>query len=195
MSVSMPGNPKPSVSRVAACSYPLRGLHAFGGRDFGLHQPHPHGRADAARAQQAEGGVRLEPLTIDSSGKRHNFRIELARTDADRARGLMFRNPCQPIRACSSISSATRWSRCGCATPSFARHDLHLRRRAHHRIEHRTEVQSERTISSGVPVRAVLELNAGTAERLGLKPGDRVVHRCSAEGYARLRTMHVRRSA
>ncbi len=45
-----------------------------------------------------------------------------------------------------------------------------------HRIEHRTEVESERTISSGVPVRAVLELNAGTAERLGIRPGDRVVH-------------------
>ncbi|MCA3636255.1 MAG: DUF192 domain-containing protein, partial [Methylobacterium sp.] len=26
------------------------------------------------------------------------------------------------------------------------------------------------------PVRAVLELNAGTAERLGIRPGDRVVH-------------------
>jgi uncharacterized protein len=31
-------------------------------------------------------------------------------------------------------------------------------------------------ISAGVPVRAVLELNAGTAKRLGLKPGDRVQH-------------------
>ena len=32
------------------------------------------------------------------------------------------------------------------------------------------------TISSDVPVRAVLELNAGTAERIGLKTGSRVLH-------------------
>jgi uncharacterized membrane protein (UPF0127 family) len=45
-----------------------------------------------------------------------------------------------------------------------------------HRIEANTEPQSERVISSGVPVRAVLELNAGTAARLGIKPGDRALH-------------------
>ncbi|OYX84088.1 MAG: hypothetical protein B7Y75_04805 [Azorhizobium sp. 35-67-5] len=33
---------------------------------------------------------------------------------------------------------------------------------------------SERTISSGEPVRAVLELNGGAAQRLGIAPGDRV---------------------
>ena len=35
---------------------------------------------------------------------------------------------------------------------------------------------TEHSISSEGPVRAVLELNGGTAERLGLKPGDRVIH-------------------
>ena len=35
---------------------------------------------------------------------------------------------------------------------------------------------SLRTIPSAAPVRAVLELNAGTARRLGAKPGDRVLH-------------------
>jgi len=32
------------------------------------------------------------------------------------------------------------------------------------------------TISSGHPVRAVLEVKGGTAERLGIRPGDRVAH-------------------
>ena len=45
-----------------------------------------------------------------------------------------------------------------------------------HRIEASTEPLSERSISSGAPVRAVLELNAGTAARLGLRPGDRLIH-------------------
>jgi uncharacterized membrane protein (UPF0127 family) len=44
------------------------------------------------------------------------------------------------------------------------------------RIAQDTEPLSERVISSGVPVRAVLEVVAGTSRRLGLAPGDRVAH-------------------
>ena len=44
------------------------------------------------------------------------------------------------------------------------------------RIEERTVPHSERAIASGGPVSAVLELNAGTASRLMIKPGDRVRH-------------------
>jgi uncharacterized membrane protein (UPF0127 family) len=43
-------------------------------------------------------------------------------------------------------------------------------------IAQRTVPFSETSIYSSGPVRAVLELNGGTAERLGLKPGDRVIH-------------------
>jgi hypothetical protein len=31
-------------------------------------------------------------------------------------------------------------------------------------------------IAAAAPVRAVIELNGGTASRLGIAPGDRVVH-------------------
>jgi hypothetical protein len=44
------------------------------------------------------------------------------------------------------------------------------------RIAEATEPLSETTIPSGVPVAAVLEVVAGTADRIGLKPGDRVHH-------------------
>jgi hypothetical protein len=44
------------------------------------------------------------------------------------------------------------------------------------RIAERTEPLSTRTIPSGEPVLSVLEVNAGIAERIGLKPGDRVEH-------------------
>ncbi len=44
------------------------------------------------------------------------------------------------------------------------------------RIAANTEPLSTRTIASGEPVLAVLELNAGTASRLGIKAGDRVEH-------------------
>ena len=45
------------------------------------------------------------------------------------------------------------------------------------RIAERTQPLSERVISSGGPVRAVLEVVAGTARKLGIAPGDLVAHR------------------
>jgi uncharacterized membrane protein (UPF0127 family) len=42
------------------------------------------------------------------------------------------------------------------------------------RIAERTVPLSTETIPSGEPVLAVIELNAGTAARLGIKVGDRV---------------------
>jgi uncharacterized protein len=45
-----------------------------------------------------------------------------------------------------------------------------------HRIEKRAEPLSDRIIASQGPVAAVLELPGGEAERLGLKPGDKVRH-------------------
>ena len=44
------------------------------------------------------------------------------------------------------------------------------------RIAEHTEPLSERLIHSGGPVRAVLEVIAGTAKKLGIGPGDRVAH-------------------
>jgi uncharacterized membrane protein (UPF0127 family) len=44
------------------------------------------------------------------------------------------------------------------------------------KVAEATEPFSEATISSDGPVAAVLEVVAGTAQRIGLKPGDRVHH-------------------
>ncbi|HEU5274753.1 MAG TPA: DUF192 domain-containing protein, partial [Xanthobacteraceae bacterium] len=44
------------------------------------------------------------------------------------------------------------------------------------RIAENTEVLSERIISSGQPVRAVLEVVAGTARKYGIAPGDKVAY-------------------
>jgi uncharacterized membrane protein (UPF0127 family) len=40
----------------------------------------------------------------------------------------------------------------------------------------------ETTIESRGVVRAVLELNGGTVQRLGIKPGDRMVHAMFPKG-------------
>jgi uncharacterized membrane protein (UPF0127 family) len=44
------------------------------------------------------------------------------------------------------------------------------------RITENTEPMSTRQIPSGGPVRAVLEVIAGTSRKLGIAPGDRVAH-------------------
>jgi len=52
--------------------------------------------------------------------------------------------------------------------------------RADGRIAHiaeNTTPHSEAIVSSRVPVRGVLEVVAGTAKKLGVQPGDKVVHR------------------
>jgi hypothetical protein len=43
-------------------------------------------------------------------------------------------------------------------------------------IHERAVPQSLDIIAAAGPVRAVIELNGGTASRLGIAPGDRVVH-------------------
>ena len=49
-------------------------------------------------------------------------------------------------------------------------------------IAKNAQPQSLSIISSGVRVRAVLELNAGEADSMGLKPGDRVKHKVFKAG-------------
>jgi uncharacterized membrane protein (UPF0127 family) len=44
-------------------------------------------------------------------------------------------------------------------------------------IAERTVPHSEASIWSDGPVRAVLELNGGTVQRLSIRPGDRVIQR------------------
>ena len=122
-------------------------------------------------------GQKLELLEIQSGSNRHRFSVEVMRSDADRARGLMFR---QSMPADQGMlfdferdNLVTMWMK-NTFIPldmvfTFADGRIH-------RIESRTEPQSERVISSGVPVRAVLEINAGVAEKLGLKPGDKITH-------------------
>lgn len=119
----------------------------------------------------------LEPLTIVTRTGRHAFEVELAREAEAQARGLMFRRHLPQDRGMlfdyAGSRPITMYMR-NTYLPLdmvFIRGDGTVAR-----IEADTEPLSERLIPSGEPVRAVLELNAGTAARLGLAPGDRVEH-------------------
>jgi uncharacterized membrane protein (UPF0127 family) len=124
---------------------------------------------------RAEGP--MEPLTIVSRGGRHAFEVEVMRDDAGRAQGLMFRRSMAPDRGMlfdfERSEPVTMWMK-NTYLPLdmlFIRADGTVAR-----IATDTEPLSTRTIASGEPVLGVLELNAGTAARLGLHAGDRVEH-------------------
>jgi uncharacterized membrane protein (UPF0127 family) len=119
----------------------------------------------------------VEALEILSGDTRHAFKVEVMRTNEDRGRGLMFRRNMAADHGMlfdfERDQLVMMWMK-NTYLPLdmvFAFADGRI-----HRIEANTEPESERTISSGAAVRAVLELNAGTAARLGLKPGDRLIH-------------------
>jgi hypothetical protein len=127
-----------------------------------------------AQAQAAPGG--LQPLDFVTASGTHHFSVEVMETDAQRERGLMFRRYLPPDRGMlfdfKTEQPVMMWmkntylpldmvfiSRSGIVTS----------------IAKDTEPLSERIIPSGGPVYAVLELNAGTAEKIDLQPGDHVV--------------------
>nr|WP_084731285.1 DUF192 domain-containing protein [Microvirga vignae] len=120
----------------------------------------------------------LEALSIvTQGGQRQNFHVEVARNDADRAQGLMFRRSMAPDRGMlfdfGRVEPVSMWMQ-NTYLPLdmlFIRPDGTIAR-----IAANTEPLSTRTIPSGEPVVAVLELNAGTSAKLGIKPGDRIEH-------------------
>ncbi len=119
----------------------------------------------------------LETLVIVSGEERHAFQVEVARTEAERAQGLMFRRTLPPDRGMlfdfQKVQPISMWMR-NTYIPLdmlFIRPDGTVAR-----IAENAEPLSERTIPSGEPVLAVLEVIGGTAKRLGLKAGNRVEH-------------------
>jgi len=125
----------------------------------------------AGRAPAAQEGT-LEIAT--KSGVRV-FAVELAVTDEERAKGLMFRKELPEGRGMlfdfKREQPVSMWMQNTYVSLDmiFIRDDGRIAR-----IAENTEVLSERIIPSGAPVRAVLEVVAGTAKKLGIATGDRV---------------------
>jgi uncharacterized protein len=117
----------------------------------------------------------LATLEIASKTGVHVFAVEIADTDAQRAKGLMFRKELPEgegmlfdFRREQEVSF---WME-NTYIPLdmiFIRGDGRILR-----IAENTEPLSTRIIPSGGPVRAVLELIGGTARKFGIAPGDRV---------------------
>lgn len=120
----------------------------------------------------------LEPLTIvTATGQRHAFFVEVMRTDEDRAKGLMFRRHLPADRGMlfdfKRVEPVSMWMQNTYLSLDmlFVRPDGVIANIAEH-----TEPLSTRIVPSSGPVLGVLEVNAGTAARLGIAAGDRLEH-------------------
>lgn len=127
---------------------------------------------------QSAHAMRLETLKLITAQGTHTIDVEVTETPAEKAQGLMFRTRLADTSGMlffyDTPQEITMWMR-NTYIPLdmvFIRADGIV-----HRIEARTEPLSESIISSRGDVTACLELAGGAAERLGLKPGDRVEHR------------------
>ena len=124
----------------------------------------------------AESGA-LEPLTIETGAGVHAIEVEVARTAAERGVGLMHRTALAPDRGMlfdfGAARQVTMWMK-NTLIPLdmlFADEDGRIVT-----IAAWTTPLSEKRIRSGQPVRYVLEMIGGSAERLGVAVGDRLRH-------------------
>lgn len=120
-----------------------------------------------------------EKLTIVSKdGKRHEFNVEMALTPEQQTTGLMFRKTVPEhggmLFDWGTPRDTAMWMRNTIAPLDmlFINADGSIRR-----IAENTVPESLATIDAGGPVRATLEVAAGTARRLGIHAGDRVEQR------------------
>lgn len=138
----------------------------------------PGGKVSEVSAQRLDNLVTFsrEVLTIRSGDKTHKFSVELALNSRQHAQGLMYRRSMAPGAGMLFVyrreEPTAMWMK-----NTFIPLDMLFISRdgTVRRIAERTVPMSETVISSGGPVVGVLELNAGTASRLGLKPGDKVI--------------------
>jgi uncharacterized protein len=131
-----------------------------------------------AASAQTPATADLQPLEIATKGGVHMFAVEMASTPEEQAKGLMFRRHLpegQGMLFDFHQEQPTSFWMKNTYVPLdmiFIRGDGRILR-----IAENTVPLSEALVTSGGPVRAVLEVNAGTARKLGIAPGDRVAHR------------------
>ncbi len=133
----------------------------------------------AACAQQGPNDVQFKrsSLVVVSGGREIKFDVDLALDDIQRARGLMFREKLGPYEGMLfdfyKEAPVSFWMK-NTLIPLdmvFIAADGTIKSIHANAVPHSTE-----TIPSQFPVRAVLEINGGSAKLLGIKPGDKVLH-------------------
>ena len=122
-------------------------------------------------------GPKTEPLSIMTSKGAREFQVEVARTDEEQRLGLMFRTSLPQDRGMLFVydppQEITMWMR-NTRIPLdmvFIAADGRVLR-----IARETEPYSLDVIASKGTAAAVLEINGGLSQKLGIQPGDQVRH-------------------
>jgi len=123
------------------------------------------------------GALETGTLEIATKSGVRMFSVELAVSNEEREKGLMYRKQVPDgygmLFDFKQEQPVSMWMKNTYVSLDmiFIRDDGRIAR-----IAENTEVLSERVISSGQPVRAVLEVVAGTARKYGIAPGDKVAY-------------------
>ncbi|OYX47843.1 MAG: hypothetical protein B7Y87_00665 [Sphingomonadales bacterium 32-64-22] len=142
----------------------------------------PSGATESAPSAAApqihpESGLAVIPLTVTTAdGKQHEFRVEVAATGAEQARGLMFRTEMGTDEGMifpreDDPRESSFWMR-NTVIPLdiiFIGPDRRILNVAANAVPY-----SEAPVPSAGAAGAVLELNGGRAAELGIKAGDKV---------------------
>ena len=133
------------------------------------------GAAPAQPETHPESGLAVIPLSVSNGKQVHRFRVELAQSRFEQAKGLMFRTAMGPdegmLFPLDPHRQASFWMR-NTVIPLdivFIGEDRRILN-----IEAEAVPYSEDQRRSEGVAAAVLELNGGRAAELGIGPGDRV---------------------
>ncbi len=128
-------------------------------------------------AQNNTGRSESELFVLSTTGK-HKFKVEIAKTPREQEIGLMYRTKLDQNAGMlfdyGALTKIQMWMK-----NTFIPLDMIFinNQGIIESFHERTVPKSLRIISSQGPVRAVLEVNAGTISRLKIKVGDRIYHK------------------
>ncbi len=119
----------------------------------------------------------VTPLAIQSGEATHDFSVEVANDPDEISYGLMDRPSMDADKGMLFDFGTPREPAMYMKNTLISLDMLFIRSDGTiEMIARNTVPGSLRTISAGVPVKSVLELNGGIASELGIMPGDKVIH-------------------
>jgi len=133
--------------------------------------------APSARGQDGEIKFKRSQVVVVTGGRDIKFDVELALTETERSRGLMFRKQLGPYEGMlfdfHQEAPVSFWMK----NTLIPLDMIFIAADGTVRHVHANAVPlSTDSIPSEAAVRGVLEINGGTARLLGIKPGDKVRH-------------------
>ncbi|RXT34661.1 DUF192 domain-containing protein [Bradyrhizobium betae] len=133
--------------------------------------------AGLTAASAPVGAADFQPLEIVTKNGVQVFSVEIATTEQEKQTGLMYRKELADGKGMlfdfNPEQEVSMWMKNTYVSLDmiFIRADGRILR-----IAENTEPMSTKIVSSRGPARAVLEVVAGTAQKYGIRPGDRVGH-------------------